>query len=241
MSEIRPGDNMKVLVYGNSGAGKTCLAAGFPLDIIYLDFDGKADSAAAFFKQDADRLARIEVRDLSAKLSEDPIEELMKIIQGELIPQQKSGAMKFRTLVIDSLTTFSASVLAHIVRTNPGIKRVATKQGQQPGMQDFGVLKREFARLIPGILSLPMNIVMLAHIKTDKDEMTGEMIRGPHMDGSFAMELPIYFKEVFRAFVDDKGQHMLQTKSDAKYNCRTQLCGIPGTVRSSYEELKKYT
>lgn len=240
LSEYDPSTNMKVLIYGNSGTGKTCAACSWPIPILYLDFDSKVDSAAAFYADDKARLEQIEVRDLSSKMEHDPIEEMLKIIDKELIPQQKTGKMLYKTLVIDSLTTFSSAVLNHIVRTNPGIKRVVSKQGAQPGMQDFGILKRELTKLIPGILSLPLNVIMLAHVKTERDELTGEMIRGPHMDGSFAADLPIYFKEVYRTFVENK-KYLAQTQSDARYNCRTQIRGLPEIIELKYDNLiKKY-
>lgn len=238
LSDYDTNSNMKVLLYGNSGTGKTCAACSWPTPMLYLDFDSKVDSAASFYADDKERLSGIEVVDLSAKMDQDPIEEMMKIIDKELIPQQKSGQMKYKTLVIDSLTTFSSAVLSHIVKTNPGIKRVQTKQGFQPGMQDFGILKRELTKLIPGILSLPLNVVMLAHIKVDRDEVTGELIRGPHMDGSFAADLPIYFKEVYRTFVENK-KYVAQTQSDLSYNCRTQIKGLPEKIELKYSELIK--
>lgn len=240
LSEIKTEGNLKVLAFGNSGSGKTCLAAGFPGPILYLDFDGKVDSAALFYRADRERLERIDVRQLSQSLTGSPIVALEKIISSELIPQEKTGAMEFKTLVLDSLTTFSAQVLKHIVDSNPGIKRVITKQGQQPGMQDYGILKREFAKLIPNLLALPCNVVMLGHISTEKDETTGEIIRGPLMDGSFAKELPIYFKEVWRTYVDDKGAHLAQTRSDARYSCRSQIHGLPNPMKLAYTEIERF-
>ena len=240
LSEIPLDDRLKILLYGLSGSGKTCFAASMPLPILYLDFDGKIDSAAHFFHADKERLDHIDVRNLSQKFTDSPIAELERIIKEELIPQEKSGNMKFRTLVLDSITTFSSQTLKYIVDTNPGIKRVITKQGQQPGMQDFGILKREFSKLIPNILALPCNIVMLGHIETDKDDITGEIIRGPSMDGSFSKDLPIYFKEVWRSYVDDKGVHWAQTRSDARYACRSQIRNIPNPMALSFQTLEGY-
>ena len=240
LSEIQTSDKLKVLVCGPPGTGKTCFAAGFPYPMLVLDFDSKINSAAAWFASDQARLDGIEVRSLGKKLDgSDPITEMNKIITEELIPQQKTGAMKYKTLVIDSCTTFSSAVLGHIVKTNPGVKRVASAQGVQAGMQDFGILKREFARLIPGLLSLPMNVVMTAHIKTDRSELTGEIIRSPIMDGSFSQELPIYFEEVYRIFMKD-GKPFAQTKSDQYYDfCRSQIPKLPNPVELKYEELIK--
>lgn len=240
LSEIKTEGNLKILAFGNSGSGKTVLAAGFPTPILYLDFDGKVDSAALYYRADKERLSQIDVRSLSGSLTGSPITELEKIITQELIPQERTGTMKFKTLVLDSLTTFSAQVLKYIVDSNPGIKRVVTKQGQQPGMQDYGILKREFAKLVPSLLALPCNVVMLGHISTEKDETTGEIIRGPLMDGSFAKELPIYFKEVWRTYVDDKGAHWAQTRSDAKYSCRSQIHGLPNPLPLRYAEIEKH-
>jgi hypothetical protein len=197
------------------------------------------DSAALFYKAEPERLSQIDVRQLTPKLGTSPMVELEKIITQELMPQQKNG-MKYKTIVLDSLTTFSKAALNYIVESNPGIKRVPCKQGQQPCMQDFGILKREFAKLIPGLLDLPCNVIMLGHISIDKDESTGEIIRGPLMDGSFAQQLPIYFKEVWRSYVDEKNQHWAQTKSDSKYNCRSQIPGLPNPLPLKYVELEKF-
>lgn len=240
LSELKTEGNLKILLYGLSGSGKTCFAAALPTPILFLDFDGKADSAAMYHREDADRLKQIDVRSLAQSFTVSPIAELEKIISTELIPQQKAGAMKFKTLILDSITTFSSQTLKYIVDSNPGINRVLTKQGKQPGMQDFGILKREFGKLIPNILDLPCNVIMLGHISTEKDDVSGEIIRGPAMDGSFARDLPIYFKEVWRSYVDDKGAHWAQTKSDAKYSCRSQIPGLPSPMPLAYKELAKY-
>lgn len=240
LGEIKTEGNLKVLVYGASGAGKTVFAAGFPTPMLYLDFDSKVDSAALFYRGDKERLAAIDVRQLGGDLNTNPIGELEKIIGAELIPQQRSGQMKYKTIVLDSLTTFSSQVLDYIIKTNPGVKRVVSKQGSQPNMADYGILRREFQKLIPGLLSLPCNIIMIGHIATEKDEATGQVWRGPHMDGSFARDLPIYFKEVYMAYVDGKGDYLMQTQSNTQYTCRSQIPGLPNPLKSSYLEMIKY-
>lgn len=240
LSEIKPTENIKILLCGSPGTSKTCFAAGAPLPILFLDFDSKVNSAAAWYAGDKERLEQIDVRQLGKRLDgSDPIAEMQKIISEELIPQQQSGKMKYRTLVIDSCTTFSAAVLQHIIKTNPGVNRVKSAQGVQPGMVDFGVLKREFARLIPGLLGLPMNVIMTAHIKTDRSDLTGEIIRSPIMDGSFSAELPIYFEQVFRVYMD-KGKPMAQTQSDQIYDfCRNQIPGLPSPIELSWANITK--
>ena len=240
LSEIKTENNFKLLVMGEPGVGKTVLACSFPGPTLLLDFDDKADSAAQFYKGQ-DFLNQIDVEQLGANLLDDPIQRLNEIVDKTLIPQQRASKMEYQTIILDSITTFSRAVLNHIVKTNPGIKRVTSKQGVQPGMQDYGILRREFAKLIPGLLSLPCNIVMTAHIDAKKDDLTGEISRGPVMDGSFSQELAIYFKEVWVLNVE-KGKRIAQTQSDYKYKCRSQIKGLPEKfdVTEGYKAVEPY-
>lgn len=241
LSELKTEGNFKGLFMGAPGNRKTCTAASFPYPILLIDFDVKADSAALFYKNDSERTDNIDVRQLGGDLTKDPMVEMNNIIDKELIPMQRSGEFKYKTIIIDSMTTFSSAALAHIVKTNPGIKRVTSKQGVQPGLQDYGILKREFARLIPGILSLPCNVIMTAHVNTEKDELTGAIQRRPLMDGSFAAQLPIYFKEVWH-FTVDKDRTVVQTQADRKFDCRSQITGLPNPFdfTDGYKALKEY-
>lgn len=243
LSDIRTLNQMKILVQGDSGIGKTCLAATFPGPILYLDFDNKVDSAAEYLRSKGmnAELENINVHQFSAGLGLSPIEQFTKVINEELIPQQRAGEMKFKTLVLDSITTFSSATLAHIVKSNPMIKRNETKQGPQPGLHDYGILRREFQRLITGLLTLPCNIIMLAHIAIEKDEATGQIFRHAMMDGSFARELPIHFKEVWRMYVKD-GKRIVQTQSDNMFNCRSQIPGLPAhlDVTNGYSAIAGY-
>lgn len=236
LSEIVPSENLKVLVVGPAGSGKTCFAAGFPTPILVFDFDGKINSAAAFYASDKERLAAIEVRDMRRNFEEtDHIAEMLRALREEVVP----NPTKYKTIVIDSATTFSAAMLRHIVKTNPGVKRTSSIQGLQPGLQDYGILKREFARILSSFLALPVNFVMLGHVSTDKSDLTGEIIRTPNLDGSFGAELPIYFEEVYRSYMKD-GKPFAQTKSDSYYEfCRSQIPKLTNPVELKYENLIK--
>jgi hypothetical protein len=241
MSDLLENSYIDLLVLGEPGVGKSVLSCSFPGPILYLDFDGKADSAARFYKGNKTLLENIDHRNLKRTMTNDPIEELNSIIEKELIPQERAGKMEYATIILDSITTFSAATLAHIVKTNPGIKRVSTRQGIQPGLQDYGIVKREFTRLIPGLLGLPCNIVMTAHVAATKDDLTGEITRKPVMDGAFSDILAAYFKEVWHLDAD-KGKRIAQTQSNYKYKCRSQIPGLPEKfdVTSGYDALKAY-
>lgn len=231
--------NIKALIYGNPGTGKTCFAAGFPGPIMYLDFDNKVNSAARFYSEDKERLEQIDVEVLSASLSVRPMDLLNAKID-MLRKMQATGEYPYKTLVVDSITTFSSAMLGHIIQSNPGVKGRVTAQGTMPDKPHYGILLREFERVIGGLLTLDMNVLMLGHITVYKNEATGEMIREVMMDGSFSEKIVGYFDEAWVSFVDDKGRYMLQTKSDSKFKCTTQLRGLPNPCEMKYEEIAKF-
>lgn len=243
LSEMKTEGALKVLLIGAPGAGKTCFAASFPGPILYLDFDNKVDSAALFYKNKPELLSGVEVRQLSTSFTADPMAEFNKLVASELIPQQRSGEMKYKTIVLDSISSFSHFALMHILQTNPGIKGVLTAQGKMTDQTHYGVLLREFKRLIPGILTLPCNVVMCAHVETYKDEGTGTIIREASMDGSYSQKLPQAFKEVWHVYVDDKGSRWAQTRADSKFSClRSQISGLPNPlcIDTGYSTLAKH-
>ncbi len=238
-SELPNTNLIKVLAYGPPGTGKTCFAAGFPGPILYFDFDNKVSSAVRFFAKDKARLNDIEVKTLSMALSQNPLVAFNAEIEA-LRKMQVSEVFPYKTLVIDSLTTFSAATLQHIITTNPGIKGRVTAQGIMPDKPHYGVLLREFEKLIPGILTLDMNIVVLGHIAEYRDESTGTMVREVMCDGSFSAKAPIYFDEVYYVHRGAKGEYLAQTQNAGGYSCRSQIPGLPNPVKLDYAEIAKY-
>ena len=111
LDQLQSEDYVKLLLLGESGMGKTCLAAGFPTPIKIFDFDMKASSAAKFYSADKERLANIEVE----QYGHLPIKERMAKFLADVktIEQlQHSGKpLPFKTLVLDSLTTLVNSIL----------------------------------------------------------------------------------------------------------------------------------
>ncbi len=237
-SELPNVNLIKALVYGNPGTGKTCFAAGFPGPILYFDFDNKVSSAVRFYSGDKSRLDNIEVKSLGMGLVQNPLVAFNSEIE-QLRKMQLSGQFPYKTLVIDSITTFSAATLQHIITTNAGIKGRVTAQGIMPDKPHYGVLLREFERLIPGLLTLDMNIVMLGHLAEYRDDTTGSMIREVMCDGSFSAKIPIYFDEVYYAYKGAKGEFLAQTQNANGYAGRSQIPGLPPIIPLKYEELAK--
>ena len=232
LSDMKPSENIKILIYGESGSGKTCFASRAPGPVWFADFDGKVNSAAQFLKGDK-QLEQITYDDyvpkgdLPADRFNNELERLQKLAT--------AGDFPYKTIVLDSLTTFCDESMKYLIKSNPGIKRTVTRGVQVPALQDYGMFRIFMKQTLMAIPAMPCNVIVTAHIQIEKDENTGEILRTPMMPGKLARELPIYFAEVYRSFVKD-GVYCAQTKSDSKYQCRTQL-GLKPEISLDYKEL----
>jgi hypothetical protein len=234
LNEMASTGFFKGLVYGDSGSGKTIFAASFPGPIEYWDFDHKISSAAHYYKKDAAKLEGIDVHQFANLPREKriPAWEVRNNLIADCVRNNKP--LPFKTLVVDSLTTFTAMIMDdYIVRSQRGIKRA---HPEIPAMQDYQMLDKHLSLIVPSLLSLDCNVVMLGHLKTDKDESTGAIIRQPLMAGAFAGKLPIYFEEVYVSKVSTEGKYVLQTQSDSMYKCRTQR-NLPKEIATAFESV----
>lgn len=236
LNELKTDDNIKILLFGESGSGKTCFGSAFPGPTHYYDFDLKVGSIPSYNKNidhityDQYPLNKSDVGGSGKKFNHD---------MGELKKLALENKFPYKTIVIDSLTTMSDRVMEYLMKTNPGIKRTVTQCAQAPSLQDYGIFRIFMKQFIAEILSFPCNVIMIAHIELVKDELTGQLLRVPMLTGKLAKELPIYFEEVYYAYVEgenEKRKHVLQTQSDRKFSCRTQR-GLPPKLDLSYEAL----
>jgi hypothetical protein len=220
---------------GDSGSGKTCLATSFPRPIYVADFDNKVESAALFHSD----LTDIDYDKYTIQTCpEGPIHSIKKKF-AEFAELQNKGKLPYKTIVLDSLTTFTDEAIRYLIKVNPGIKRVATQGAQAPVLQDYGLLRIFTKEFITWILDFDAHVVCTAHIGRERDEVTGKILNDPLLTGKLRHELPIWFHEVWRTF-NDGNDYKVQVRADNNYNLRTQLKGIPGIVDSSFKALIPY-
>lgn len=242
LSSLKPESAQKVLVYGDSGNGKTIFSTSFPGPLKVLDFDGKITSAASHWTvHSKERLDLIDV-DNFQELNADTAQ--FAKFHTALVALETAARDKkfpFATVVLDSLTTWSEALMREIIRQNPGIKGAAPGL---PGLQHYGIFGGKFREYLGRILALPCHVVVTAHIDINKDENTGEILRRPLTIGRNAAYLPIIFGEVYRAFTevkDGRVGYWAQTQATPQYQARTQISGLPPRIELTYSSLtKKY-
>lgn len=251
LSELKTDEGIKTLIYGDSGAGKTVAATSFPGPIFVHDFDGKVVSAANFWRtHNPEKLNQIEFETYNAIVGKDKWETIQKqyaTFNGWLVQMQalvrEGKPFPFKTVVLDSITTWSDLLLKEIMRqTKDKIKGPIQGLDDIPGMQTYSVNTVHFKAQLNQLLSLPCNVVVTAHIEIDKDELTGRIERRPKATGKLATYLPIVFGEVYRQYVKIDGnnrRYLWQTQTDNEFNCRSQIPGLGVTVEATFKSLVK--
>ena len=185
-------NGVKVLVYGQAGAGKTSLIKTLPSPIV-LSAEGGLLSI-----QDAD-LPYIEISDM------DTLKEAYTWLTSA------DEAKAYQSVALDSISEIAEVVLNAEKKVTKDPRQAYGALAEQ--MQD---LLRAF-RDLPG-----KNVYMSAKCDRTKDETTGAMLYGPSMPGAkLGQGIPYLFDEVFvlRAEKADDGQiyRTLQTGADFQY------------------------
>lgn len=229
-------DHVKLLLLGPSGSGKTVLSCDFPGTVKVFDFDMKISSAAKYYANDTERLDKIEAH----QFGHLPLKERMQAFQKETRAIDeiiyKKQPLPFKTIVLDSLTTFVEAMLEDYKHVSQlGIKRALADVNS---MQDYQLLQIHLKKIITGLLALPCNVIVIGHIQQEKDETTGIVKNNILMPGQLAAKLPIYFEEVYLLKTNPQGQRVLQTASDAKTDLRCQR-KHPAEIPATYAEIVK--
>jgi len=240
LDQVTQSEKAKMLIFGDSGAGKTISSCSAPAPILVLDFDNKVASAARFLKYTGKeaKLKQISVEVYSTNRVVDRPYEKFKAKLAELEVLSKQPKFPYETVVIDSLTLMSEALMQWVIDSNPGIKRMVKGV---PVMQDYMVATPEMKTTLGRVLSLPTNIIVVAHIKNEQNEQTGEIKSKPLLSGQLADYAPKVFKEVYYAFTRRKGndvEYLAQTRNDGRFECRTEHPTMPMVVPLDYEQIK---
>lgn len=190
-------NGVKILVYGQAGAGKTVLSAttgGNPLII--------SAEAGLLSLRDTD-LAVAEVQNM---------EDLKEVY--EALKNNHPDYMDFDWICLDSISEIAEVVL-----------NTAKKESKDP-RQAYGALSEQMQDLIRGFRDLPRNVYMSAKMEKQTDQDTGRMLYQPSAPGTkVGQSLPYFFDEVFVLRVEknaDSGEleRWLQTQPDYNYTAK---------------------
>ena len=219
-------DNLKikVLVYGDSGTGKTTFISTFPKPYIF-DFDngllsirGKDVDYDVYYDED--------VRHPSAYSSfEKKIDEFFK-------------ECEYETIGIDSLTTLQRALMNEVQYVNQ--KHI----GKNMTREEWGIVIGRLERLFYKLVHAPCNLVVTAHEIVTEDPITGEITNRPLVYGQkLPGMIPLWFGEVYRAQIEyDKERkrvYRVLTAATRRYTAKSRIRCFSELEVPDYEVLMR--
>ena len=176
MDDERP--NAKILIYGDSGVGKTVLAASAGNKILWID---STDGWVSLMNHP----------ELRAKCQRMQYQGLSQIdALCDAIDANREPFVSFDTIVVDELSSIAVMDLDKVLESRS--KKQADKDPNVPTQPDFFANTERMRRAVTRLIQLPMNIILVSHVREDRDDRTGKTYIRP----SFTPKLRTTIKQM---------------------------------------------
>ncbi len=200
---------LNILVYGDSGVGKTTLAGSCDevpdlRPVLIIDFEGGTESLVRTYP-DVDQ-----IRVANWVEMQQVYDALLR------------GKHDYQTVILDSLTEIQKFNMYNIMQ-----ELVADKPEREedvPSMREWGRNLEQMRKFVRAFRDLPMNTVFTALKKEDKNEKTGMVTTLPSLSGKLAGEVA--------AFLDIVVYYYMKTvtEDDKKVDKRILLTAKTETI-----------
>lgn len=191
--------NINLLVYGDSGIGKTVFAGSADLvpemrPVLMVDVEGGAMSLLKFCP---------EVEVVRVK-TWDELQELYAALY--------EGNHPYRTVIIDSLTEVQKFSMAQIMKDV--ITLDPARDPDIPSLREWGKNIEQTRRMVRAFRDLPMNAIFTSLVKEDKDSKTGTVRKEPYLSGKLSKEVAAFLDVVVYMYVKNiqKGDEIVRTR-----------------------------
>ena len=212
--KAKPKSNrLKMLVYGETGTGKTVTSIQFPNAAVVDTQKGTEHYGKDY------SFHKLNVREPS-----DP--DAIELAIDDLIEDPRD----FRTFVVDSMT----DVYDRMVQKRLRYKREQSGNPHyemQP--QDWGYLKNRIKFFIHKLLSLDMNVIATAESKKQYSDSDDEFMKVVGTQPDCHKKVPYIFDVVLELTTDNEGRHWAHVKKD-----RTN--SLPSDFEFTYDSFAKY-
>jgi hypothetical protein len=197
---------VKVLIYGETGSGKTSLAATLGKDTLVIS----GESGLLSIKD-----AELEFVDISR----DDKGEVITEVNGRLtvlrdvftqLHDNEELKKKYKNVFVDGITEIGELMVESISAQFPDRK---------DSFPMWGEYSKRMRSVIKNFRDLPYNVFMTAVAEPDVDESKPRYM-GFQVAGSIGRKMPQYFDEVFYLYVDGEGKRSLVTKKTDALVCK---------------------
>jgi len=225
------------LLFGDPGAGKSTGAATFPKPMLVFMWDPRGKEQP-YLKRGGASTAGVDdfgIGYQSVLSRSDPTREIIRIEHyNDADPQKPEAYKAFLTRLTrldDDLRTYRTVVLDSVTFMELAARKmhqyVLSPTAKEPRQWHAGSTDALEEVLMIRFGALACNVVVIAHIDEDKDEVHGFAIRNPAMPGRLRKRSPAGYSELYRCYAKRDAKlgatYLWQTRSDALYNCATQV------------------
>lgn len=216
-----------IMLCGKLGTGKTQLAATAPKPVWFHSFDpGGLDTIR-------DIIDGKEIIGDTQFEGDDPKNPTKFAQWDSIYHRMKADGVfdKIGTFVLDSATTWGDTIMNYVLKA-------AGRLGTFPYENDWPQQMVRLQNSVLSMLTLPCNVIFIAHPVVDKDSVTGRMSTTPMITGKLREKIPLLFGEIYYTVTAETSrgtEYKLLTQPDGLYNARTRLGG--GDRLEKYEEM----
>src|ERR1035437_6031470 len=112
LSETSKDAYVRTMLYGEAGTGKTTLGISFPGPILVMDFDGKLSGAADYWNSIKPEIIKeVFSEKFSMQFDSSKPYDQFQALLSKLEQEAKNGTFKFKTVILDSYTFYSKTML----------------------------------------------------------------------------------------------------------------------------------
>jgi hypothetical protein len=212
-----------MLIYGDSGIGKTTLAGSadaVPMmrPVLFVDIEGGTESLRNPYPE----VEQVRVKNWNE----------MQDLYGALY----DGKHKYQTVVIDSLTEAQKFSMYEIMHKLAEIR--PDQDPDIPSMREWGKNIEQIRKFVRAFRDLPMHTIFTALAKSDKNARTGIATWKPSLSGKLADEVAAFLDIVGYYYIkevpDEEGgtlqQRMLLTQKTEEFVAKDRSGRLPVVV-----------
>ena len=230
MSNYRPDDMYRALIYGVSGTGKTYSLRTARAPVHVDSFDPNGTQSIDDVIRTKDNQKGYIYADTRYEL-EDPMKPMAwNLYDKEMHRRYREGYFNHIGTYATDLTSMASAALNQVLAE-------ANRRGGVPQQNDWYPQMVKLENALRFLMSLPCDVVVLAHVDQRKDEVIGKISYFPMITGKLVVRIPLLFSEIYVAQTKESAdglKYAWLTQAAGNYTARTRL-GKGGKF-SKYED-----
>lgn len=213
---------INILIYGNSGMGKTRLA-------------GTSDDVPAMRK-----VLIIDVEGGTLTLTHsNPQVDIVRVENWRQVQavydELYAGNHDYSTVVLDSLTEIQKFNMYTIMEDLKSDPKNSERSIDVPSMREWGINLEQMRKFVRAFRDLPINTIFTALAKEEKNVRTGLLHKQPSLSGKLAGEVAAFLDIVCYMYVkeiDGEMRRMLLTTSTDEYVAKDRTGKLPLVIQN---------